>query len=144
MFVLDTNVLVYAAEMDCPEHEKCRELVERCRKEVSPWYLTWGIVYEFLRVVTHPRVSRRPWGVKDAWGFIQALISSPSLDFLVHTDRHEAIAEQTMGEVPGLRGNLLHDAHTAILMREHGIHRIYTRDADFHRFAFLEVVDPLG
>ena len=38
----------------------------------------------------------------------------------------------------------IHDAHTAILMREHGIRRIVTRDADFHRFPFLEVVDPLA
>jgi predicted nucleic acid-binding protein len=29
-------------------------------------------------------------------------------------------------------------------MREHGVRRIYTRDADFHRFPFLEVVDPLS
>ena len=36
-----------------------------------------------------------------------------------------------------------HDAHTAILMREHGIKRIYTRDTDFHRFPFLESVHPL-
>jgi predicted nucleic acid-binding protein len=28
-------------------------------------------------------------------------------------------------------------------MREHGVGRIVTRDRDFHRFAFLEVVDPL-
>jgi len=28
-------------------------------------------------------------------------------------------------------------------MREHGIHRVVTRDADFHRFPFLEVTDPL-
>ena len=28
-------------------------------------------------------------------------------------------------------------------MREHGIRRIYTRDTDFHRFRFLEVVDPI-
>jgi predicted nucleic acid-binding protein len=28
-------------------------------------------------------------------------------------------------------------------MREHGIARIVTRDTDFHRFGFLEVVDPL-
>jgi predicted nucleic acid-binding protein len=27
-------------------------------------------------------------------------------------------------------------------MREHGIKRIYTRDTDFHRFSFLEPVDP--
>ena len=35
------------------------------------------------------------------------------------------------------------DALTAILMREHGIRRIRTRDTDFHQFAFLEVIDPL-
>jgi predicted nucleic acid-binding protein len=27
-------------------------------------------------------------------------------------------------------------------MREHGISRICTFDADFHRFPFLEVLDP--
>jgi predicted nucleic acid-binding protein len=27
-------------------------------------------------------------------------------------------------------------------MREHGIAKIYTRDTDFHRFPFLEPVDP--
>jgi predicted nucleic acid-binding protein len=30
-----------------------------------------------------------------------------------------------------------------VLLREHGIARICTRDADFHRFPFLTVVDPL-
>jgi hypothetical protein len=33
--------------------------------------------------------------------------------------------------------------HTAILMREHGIGRICTRDTDFNQFPFLEVIDPL-
>jgi predicted nucleic acid-binding protein len=37
----------------------------------------------------------------------------------------------------------VHDLHTAVLMREHGISRIVTRDADFRRFRFLDVVDPL-
>jgi predicted nucleic acid-binding protein len=38
--------------------------------------------------------------------------------------------------VPQLRGNLLHDAHTAALMHEHGI-------TDFHRFPDVEIRDPL-
>jgi len=29
------------------------------------------------------------------------------------------------------------------LMREHGVRQICTRDADFHRFRFLDVMDPL-
>jgi len=63
VFVVDTNILLYAANRDCSEHAKCRELVLEWRAQVSPWYLTWGIVYEFLRVATHPKVLRRPFGL---------------------------------------------------------------------------------
>ena len=35
------------------------------------------------------------------------------------------------------------DAHTAALMREHGVRVVYTRHADFHRFPGIEVRDPL-
>ena len=40
-------------------------------------------------------------------------------------------------------GNLMHDAQTAVLMREHGIKRVYTRDTDFYRFPFPEPLDPM-
>jgi len=29
------------------------------------------------------------------------------------------------------------------LMKEHGVKTIYTRDTDFHKFPFLDVIDPL-
>jgi uncharacterized protein len=142
MFVVDTNVLVYAADASSSAHARCRALVESWRREEAAWFLTWNVVYEFLRVVTHRNVLRRPWTAGEAWGFIAALLASPGLRVLVATQRHAAVAAEVIGEMPELRGNLAHDAHTAVLMREHGIRRIYTRDVDFHRFAFLEVVDP--
>jgi predicted nucleic acid-binding protein len=37
----------------------------------------------------------------------------------------------------------VNDVQTAVLMREHGIRRICTRDIDDYRFPFLEPVDPL-
>jgi predicted nucleic acid-binding protein len=54
------------------------------------------------------------------------------------------VAWEVFEEMPTLSGNVMHDAATAVLMREHGIKSIYTRDADFHRFRFLEVLDPLA
>lgn len=99
MFVVDTNILLYAAHRGSDEHQRCRTLVEEWRSGSTPWFLTWGICYEFLR--------------------------------------------ETIAELPDIRGNLAHDLHTAVLMREHGISRIYTRDTDFHRFPFLTVHDPL-
>ena len=85
---------------------------------------------------------RRPWKAPAAWKFVAALLASPGLSVLVPTQRHPDVAAQVIKELPQIAGNLLHDAHTAILMREHGIRRVCTRDMDFHRFPFLEVIDP--
>ena len=142
MFVVDTNVLIYASDEDSPFHSRCRELLEAWRLDGSPWYLTWGIVFEFLRVSTHPRVFRAPLTAGQAWAFVEAVLASPGVDVLVATDRHAEVAAKVFDELPHLGGNLMHDARTAVLMREHGIRRIYTRDTDFHRFPFLEPVDP--
>ncbi len=144
MFVVDTNVLVYAADADSPFHAACRDWLERQRGRADAWYTTWAILYEFLRVTTHPRVMRRPWSAPAAWDFLAALLASPGLAVLVPTQRHAEIAAQVIAELPHLAGNLFHDAHTAVLMREHGIRRIVTRDTDFHRFPFLEPVDPIS
>ena len=138
---MTTNVLVYAANPDVEEYPPCHGLVERWHGEASP--TTWGILYEFLRVITHPSVVSEPWTAEEAWRFVTALVASPGLTVLTETERHTEVAAQVVAEVPALRGNLMHDAHTAILMREHGLRRIYTRDMDFHRFPSLEVIDPL-
>lgn len=144
MFVVDTNVLLYAANRDAPEHRLYREKLEAWRQQAAPWYLTWSVIYEFLRVVTHRRVLRSPWTAQGAWTFLAALLASPSLQVLTETDRHEAVLAEVLDELPGLRGNLLHDAHVATVMREHGIQRIVTLDGDFRRFPFLDVIDPLA
>lgn len=143
MFVVDTNVLVYAADRDAPAHARCVQLVESWRKQASAWYVTWPIVYEFLRITTHPRVFRTPWRIERAWQFVDALLAAPGLGVLAPTPRHAAVASEVIAELPFVAGNLVHDAHTAVLMREHGIRRVYTRDTDFHRFPFVEPLDPL-
>src|SRR5256885_9336493 len=142
MFVVDTNVLLYAANDAAPEHAQCRRLVEGWRRQRGAWFLTWGICYEFLRVVTHARGLPSPWSAKDACRFVAALQASPGLTMLVHTDAHQALLEGIVTDVPRLAGNIMHDVTTAVLMKEHGIRTIYTRDMDFHRVPFLEVIDP--
>jgi toxin-antitoxin system PIN domain toxin len=144
MLVVDTNVLIAAANRDVDFHETCRRAVERCRTSVSPWYVSWPICYEFLRVCTHPNVLPRPWSLRSAWNFIESVLVSPRAGVLLPTDRHREMLIQVMTEIPHLAGNIWHDVHTVVLMREHGIREIYTRDTDFHRFPFLKVIDPVA
>jgi toxin-antitoxin system PIN domain toxin len=143
VFVVDTNVLLYAANQYAPGHEPCKRLLSGWGNQAEPWYVSWGILYEFLRVSTHPRVFSKPLSLSDAWAFLDAALASPAAEVLQETPRHEALLKELAAEIPGIVGNLVFDAHTAILMREHGIKRIYTHDRDFRRFPFLEVIDPL-
>jgi toxin-antitoxin system PIN domain toxin len=144
VLVLDTNVLFDAAVDSSEFHAPCRQRLDQWRRERSQILLTWNVCYEFLRITTHPRaVLREPWTSRRACGFLRTLLSEPGFALLAATPRHAAVLAQTLEEVPEARGNLIYDVHTTVLMREHGIRRICTRDADFQRFPFLEIVDPL-
>ena len=143
MRVVDTNILLYAADEDSEFHGPCRRLLQELRADSIPSYLCWSICYEFLRVSTHPRVFRSPWDSGLAWSFIDSILAAPGFALLTETSRHEAILEQTIAELPDLRGNMLHDVHIAVIMRENGINQIHTRDTGFARFPFLTIIDPL-
>jgi toxin-antitoxin system PIN domain toxin len=143
LFVADTNLLLYVANRQAPEHPAAKEALERWRSSVESWFVTWSILYEFLRVATHPRIFERPLPFAKAWDFVFSLFSSPSFGVLAETDHHPDILGDLARDYPHLRGNHVHDLHIAALMKEHGISTIYTADTDFHQFRFLRVVNPL-
>jgi uncharacterized protein len=143
VLVVDTNILVYAVNNASPFHERCRKWLEDQRARPDAWYLTWPIIYEFLRVSTHRRALGKPLDASSAWSFVTALLTSPGLAVLLPTGRHADVAGQVLAEFPHPAGNIFHDVHTVVLMREHGIRQICTRDTDFHQFKFLNVIDPL-
>jgi predicted nucleic acid-binding protein len=43
-----------------------------------------------------------------------------------------------------VRANLVPDAHLAAVLRQHGVRTLFTRDADFRKFDFLDVRDPFA
>lgn len=144
MFVVDTNLLLYAADRASPFHKESLRLLDKWRAQPGAWYTTWGILYEFLRVSTHPAVFARPWSADEAWQFIASLLASPGLQVLIETGRHAQALSDVIGQTPQLAGNIMHDVHAAALMLEHGVKVIHTKDAHFHRFAFLTSIDPLA
>ena len=144
MFAVDTNVLLDAVDESSPHHRSCKTLLETWRSERRPCYLTWGIIYEFLRVSTHPKVFQEPLSSGQAWDFVNVLLESPGCGLLLPGPDHAAQVVDRIPRVAPLHGNLFHDLHTAVLMREHGLRSIYTNDMDFHRFSWIEVINPLA
>ncbi len=141
--LVDTNILLYAANPASPEHRAARAEVERLRKGASPWFLTWSIIYEFLRVATHAAVFERPLTAPSAGLFVRRLTESPSVEILHETHRHLSLLEEEIKQTPEISGNDLHDLHVVVLMREHNLQTIMTADRGFRRFKRLRVIDPV-
>ena len=95
----------------------------------------------FLRIVTHPKVFKRPTPLAQATGFCETLRSQPNATLLAPGHRHWQIFTGLCAEV-GARGNLVPDAYLAALAIETGSEWI-TTDGDYRRFAGLRVRHPL-
>lgn len=141
-FFVDTNILLYAVNRSCPEHKAARSALSKWLAGNDPWCVGWNVLYEFLRVSTHPRVFPSPLSASHAMRFVDVLLDCELVTVLVPTARHQTLLATTLEELGRPAGNLLHDVHSAVLMREHGVGEVMTSDTDFRRFPFLEVTDP--
>ena len=47
--IIDTNVLLYAANSEADEHEAAISFITDAARSPNQWYLTEGILYEFYK-----------------------------------------------------------------------------------------------
>ena len=141
MIALDTNVLVHARREETPHHESARRLLLDLAEGDRAWAIPWPCVYEFLRVVTHPRVFDPPTPLADALEDLSSLLESPSLVLLGEGPTHAGHLDRA-ARTARATGNVVHDAHVAALALEHGVGELLTTDRDFARFPGLRVRNP--
>jgi len=143
MQAIDTNVLIYGEITTSAYHKTAFNILTELSEGATPWAIPWPCIYEFLRVVTHPRVYHPPVPMTVALQDLQLLLQAPTLQLLSETSRHTEIMSKVL-EASGVTGNLVHDAHIAALCIEHGISEFISGDRDFARFSSLKVTNPFG
>lgn len=142
MIAVDTNILVYAHREDVAWFDGAATAIRGLADAGRPWAIPWPCVYEFLAIVTHPRIFVTPTPLERAVDQVQAWMESPSLVLL--------------GEGPGYWGRLsgllldskvggpvVHDARIAALCLANGVSELWSADRDFGRFPALKVRNPL-
>ncbi|EKD50509.1 MAG: PilT protein [uncultured bacterium] len=143
MIGVDTNILIYAHRAECPQHKKSFRYLKNLSEGTKPWVIAWPCLYEFLRVVTHPRVFSPPTPLATALSEIENLCASPTLILISETERHlPLLSDMALGSQ--VDGNLMFDTHIATLLLEHGVSEIATADNDFKRFKGLTIVNPVA
>ena len=143
MQAIDTNVLIYAEIITSEYHETALQVLTELSERAVSWAIPWPCIYEYLRVVTHPRVYHPPVPLTLALKDLRQLLQAPTLLLLTETSRHTEIMSKVLEE-SGVTGNLVHDAHIAALCIEHGVTELITGDRDFTRFSSLKVSNPFS
>lgn len=138
--IIDTNVLVYALDVDAPRHTASRTLLEAARDGSTTLYVTSQILCEFYSIVTNARRVSKPRTSADAVSAISGLLAF--LQVL-------PIPAQTVeGWLSLLRrrpvtGGDVFDLQIVAAMRANDVQRIYTFNTDdFEVFSEISVVTP--
>ena len=138
--VVDTNVLVYALDVDAPQHAPSRALLEASRRTSVTLYVTPQIICEFYSVVTNPRRVLKPCSSAAALAAISSL-----LGFL----RVLPVPAHTVGELIRLisrrpvTGGDVFDLQLLATMNVNGMRRIYTFNIDdFAAFSEITAAAP--
>jgi hypothetical protein len=142
-FSCDVNVLLYASDSSSPVHQAARAFMKQAASGGDLFCLGWPTVMSYLRIATHPGIFSAPLSPAEALRNVEALVALPHARVLSEQDGFLGVYREVAGAFP-VRGNLVPDAHVAALLKQHGVRTLYTRDADFRKFAFLDVRDPFA
>jgi toxin-antitoxin system PIN domain toxin len=132
MKVVDANVLVYSVDARSPFHGSARRWLDAGLRGGETIGFAWVVLLAFLRVVTHPGITRDPLSVERAARVVEKWLAQPPAVVVHPTPRHASILRSLLSAT-GTGSNLVNDAHLAALALEHG-GEVVSFDTGFARF----------
>jgi toxin-antitoxin system PIN domain toxin len=142
-YSVDVNLLLYASDTQSLWHECARSFLLERAADSDLFCLSWLTLMAYQRIATHPGVFAAPLTPAKAWQNVHTLLALPRVHVIAEESSFAADYESATSSFP-VRGNLVPDAHFAVILRENGVKRLYTADTDFLKFGFLEVINPLS
>lgn len=142
MILVDANLLLYAATPASPQNERARDWLDDQLNGTAAVGLPWQSLLAFLRIITNPRITTRVVTAEEAWRQVVQWIDNEPVWIPGPTGRHREVLGALLA-LPGVRGDLVPDAHLAALAIEHGL-TLCTADRDFTHFPGLRWINPLA
>lgn len=138
--VVDTNVLLYAANSRARHHEASVQWLEGALSGERTVMFPWVVLLGFLRLSTSRAALSQPIEIDRALEFVEDwLAAAPAVIVEPGAEHLRRVAE--LLTPAGSGGNLVNDAHLAAIALEHNVPMV-SFDTDFDRFPGLERIQP--
>ena len=141
---IDTNILVYLAASDVPQHVKSRRAIEEflSQSKENRIAVTDDVLFEFVHVVTDPRRLKNPMRMAAALDWAEAFWSGEETAPLLPSPMtFTRILE--LFRTHGLSRKRIRDTLLAAVLEENGVRELLTANVpDFQTFSFLRLIDP--
>ena len=141
MVIVDSNVLVYAAHEQTPQHSTATRWLLEALNGSEPIGFAWLALLGFVRISTLRAAFPKPLDADTAMDVVDEWMAAPAATIVQPTPRHAKMLRDLLQET-GTAGNLVPDAHLAALAIEHRA-RICSFDRDFLRFSGVRAFAPV-
>jgi toxin-antitoxin system PIN domain toxin len=142
MILLDVNILVTAHREDADQHREIKSWLQSALREPAGVAVSELTLSGCLRVITHPKIFKKPSPLALALEFVEDFRSREAVHLLAPGAGHWKIFVDLCRRADA-RGNLVPDAFHAALAIELGCEWL-TLDRGFARFPGLKWRHPLG
>lgn len=142
MLSLDTNLLLFALNADCPEHPAAHGFLSAIghRDDVAICELVLVELYLLLR---NPAVLANPLSSAEAVAICRGYRSNPHWRLLENAPVMERVWDQAAGS--SFPRHRVIDARLAFTLQHHGVTEFATANTrDFEAFGFARVWNPLA
>lgn len=141
---LDTNILLYAINNDCPEHGAARAVVDEALRERQSWIVADQVWFELYRLLRNPAVLAHPLESEEAsstivWyreksGWLRCAWEPGMMD-----------AALRFLKDPDFPARRVFDLVLGITLLRNGVDELVTRNTkDFGGMGFAKLRDPFA
>ncbi len=140
---LDTNILLYAADKDCREHEAAIRLMNEALRSPAEWMLADQVLFEMYAGLRHPGVFAKPLSAAEAARTVAFLRDESGFSFCCYELRSWPTIHASLA-TPEFPRRRTYDLVLAVTLRRNGVTEFYTRNVmDFRTAGFTAVVNPI-
>lgn len=135
MVAIDTNILIGIMVASSAHH---KETINGLKNLDDDLCTTPTNIGETLRLLTHSKVFSSPLKIEKAVEALEQLIEAYDIRILDEDTNWWKELPEIAKQIPGLKGNEVFDSRIALCLKQHKVKRIWTRDADFKKYSFLQ------